>query len=424
MAKKTKEDNEKQFKNELDTILGKSGVQVQSLEDGGKISYWLDTGCLALNWIISNDFFKGIPGARVILISGEPGKGKSFLLDAILASSVRGEGLAYKADIENSANYEFTKLIAGEEIAKQIKLLKPRQGDVIHIEKLTSILNKAIDFQASLKEAERKKVAFGIDSVTQLTSVKELEIVSQRKDDKKDKKDLTAPVKMRELFRSIEQKLPYANMTIIGIGQLTANIPADGFIPPGTPKTVVNVKGSGFKFASSLTINMISDKEILKKKIPIGIKMKMKTMKNRVAFRGRSCWIYFYFNRGIDRLGGLCELLAEFGVFNALVANIDKNTGEVKVDKDGNPKMKKAEPLANGEYKPDVIFKYVTSSGKELLFKVQEFAKTVEENGGDELLKEINERLNNIYQNLLDDAGITEDDMYGEETDYDEEGDE
>lgn len=426
-TKSDKVDKEKQqFLDDLDIFIKKSGVKATPLKEGAQITYWLDTGSCALNWVICNDFFKGVPGARSILITGDPGKGKSFLLDIILGSCIRLDGKSYKVNIENAALFDFTKQILGEDIAEKIILIEPEDNKVISIEKLTEVINKVIDFQASKKEGERRKITVGIDSVTQLTSNKEMEIVAGRKEGKKEKKDLTSPVKMREMFRTIEQRLPCANLTLVGIGQLTANIPASGFVAPGTPTKVANTKGTGFAYASSLTINMISDKEITSKAgIPIGIKMKMKTMKNRIRYKGRECWVYFYFNRGIDKLGGLCELLSKYGVFEAKKVNVDKNTGEIKLDKNGNAKMSKVEPLANGEYPPGTSFLYTSVSGKELRFKVTEFAKVVEEMGGDEFLKELNEKLNTVYNDMLKEMGINEEEaIYEEDNDFDNTGEE
>lgn len=394
-------DAPKNITDDFDSFMQKStGITVRSLKDGGKIPYWINTNCYALNWIISNDFFKGIPGTVNVLISGDPGKGKSFLCDVILGNNVRMGGKSYKVDIEKSANYDFTTQIVGsKEIAEQIRIIKPEDGKVISIERLSAILNKAIDYQASAKAKKNPSVLFVVDSVTQLTTDKEMDIVKKRDEKKKDKKDMTAAVKMRELFRTIEQKQEFSNVTIVGIAQLTANI-TTGFTPPGTPTKVANVKGSGFAFASSLTIQMVSDKEIKVKEIPIGIKMKMKTTKNRIKYKGRDCFIYFYFKHGVDPLGGLIELLHKYGVIKASKA-----------------------PSKGGEFPPGTTFKY-KNNGNEVEFTMKSFKKIVEENGGEEFLKELNAKMNEKYEMILDQEGIDEDELLEEDGIEDEEGEE
>jgi len=392
-----------------------TGIRATSLKHGGNVPYWLDTGSYALNWIISNDFFAGFPGSRIALISGEEGKGKSFLLDVMLGNNIRMGGASFKVMIEAAANYDFSVHIVGsEEVAEKIHIIKAKpnsKGDVdpITVEKLTSIIYKTIDYQMSKKDKKNKSIVIGIDSVTQLTSEKEMDGVEKRANGKKDTKDMTSAVKMRELFRAIEQQIEYANVTIIGLGQLTANI-ATGWVPPGTPKSSVNVKGSGFKYASSLTVQMVSDKEIkdAKTNTPVGIKMRLKTVKNRIQFKGRDCYLYFYFRRGVDKFGGLVDLLGKYGVIDPVIQ---------KTNAKGEIKDVKIKPEVNGEYKPEASFKY---DGK--YFKRSNIAKFVEENGGDELIKKWNEELNAIYEKILEEAGITEEDYLASEDLEDEEG--
>ena len=60
------------FADDLGSFLSKSvGINVASLDEHENIPYWIPTGCYSLNWIISNDFFKGLPGSKAILIAGE-----------------------------------------------------------------------------------------------------------------------------------------------------------------------------------------------------------------------------------------------------------------------------------------------------------------------------------------------------------------
>lgn len=426
MAKKKIEQIEQlpsELQDDFDSFLEKkTGVKVQSLKKAGVIPYWIDSGCIALNWIISNDFFKGIPGTVNMAISGDPGKGKSFLLDVILGNNIKMGGKSFKVNIEKAANYEFSiKIMGGESIADQVKIVEPEDGEVISIEKLTSFLNNVLNYQAAAKGKKWPSVVVGIDSVTQLTTEKEYATVTGEKDTK----DMTAAVKMRELFRVVEQRQEPANLSIIGIAQLTANIQT-GWVPPGTPPKKPNMKGSGFDFASSLTINMITDKEIkdTKTDTPIGVKMRMKTTKNRVQYKGRSCWIHFYFQKGVDRFGGLPELLATYGILKPVFRTeaIDKKTGEVKLDENGNPKIsqKKSEPTSAGEFDPETIFLY-ERDGKEIAFSLKNAKQVIEENGGDELLKQWNKELNDKYTNILDGDGIGEEGLLTSDDNYESE---
>lgn len=339
-----------------------------------------------------------------------------------------------KVDIEDSAGYDFTSQIVGsKEIASKIKIVSPatnaalakevaddddeesggKKGKggklkkVITVESLTQLINKVLDFQESKKEKKSKSVMMVVDSVTQMTSEKEFADIAANKD----KRDMTSAQKIRALFRAVTQRLRGNNTTIIGIAHLTANI-GDMF----GPKFVVNAKGTGFAYASTLTLLMMKSKEMIDAKTgtPIGLKLRIKTHKNRCALKGRSAWMKFYFAKGIDKYGGLCDLLAQYGVFKPSKQSVSK---------------------FDFEYDEKTKFTYVKEDGSAISFKEKDFPAVVEENGGDAFLQELNDKLNAVYQNIMDgdvedfamamedDTDIAMEGDDGEEAEY-EEGDE
>lgn len=388
----------------LDAFLMKSvsNLKIESLSEREGVPFWIDTNCLALNWIIGNSFSAGLPGTKTILIVGEPGKGKSLLLDVFLGENIKKfNGVSYKCDIEDASRSEFTaKVVGSEEIANRIKIVSTKnfsastktKDRVLTIEKLNTFLNMIINHQISNAEKARiKSVCVGIDSVTQLTSIGEFD----KNVANKEKKDMTSFIKIRELFRVITQQQRAANMTLIGLAQFTANVGAN----PLAPKKVINSKGSGFRYASSLTLEATVDREISREikggaSIPIGIKMHFKTTKNRVEFKGRDAWLYFYFNSGVDRYGGLIELLTQYGVFSA-----------------------SAKPNQLGEYADTVKFKWSHPDTKETyIFKQDMFTKFMQEldnDTRDEFLKIWEKQLNEVYYEITkdwDEAILLEDD--------------
>lgn len=351
-------------------------------------------------------------------------KGKSLITDVFLGRNIEQGGISMKVDIEDSAGYEFTSQIIGsEEVAGKIQVVSPstigskattvveddedeeeskgKKGGkgkkVISVETLTQIINKVLDFQDSKAAKKNKSVLMVVDSITQLTSDKEFKDISANKD----KRDMTSAQKIRGLFRAVTQRLRSANTTIIGIAHLTANI---GVM--FGPKFVVNAKGTGFAYASSLTLLMKDSKEIVdaKTETPVGLKLRIQTHKNRCALKGRSAWMKFYFAKGIDKYGGLCDLLAQYGVFKPSKQPVGKYSFE---------------------YDSATKFTYVTNSGIKLIFKDKDFAKVVEENGGDEFLRELNDRLNEIYTQVMENTDATpEEIVVADDDDSEGEGDE
>lgn len=398
MAKKKTitEEEKNNFATEMSNFLQDScGLEIETLNERDSISYFIDSGSYALNWIIGNNFTGGIPGSKAVLVSGKSEKGKSLITDVWLGKNIEAGGISFKVDIEDAAGFQFTsKVVGSDEIAKEIRLINAKnlagkkrdpKNLIITIEKLTNIIHKIVDYQISKGKDKNASVLIVIDSVSQLSSEKEITDIR----DENDKKDMTAQQKMRALFRSLTQILKHANVTIVGVAHLTANI---GVM--FGEKDVINAKGSAFGYASSLTLQAVNFKEIIDSKtgVPIGIKLKFKTKKNRLAFKGREAFVYLYFDGGIDPYGGLAEILTQYGISQS-----------------------SAKPDLSGFYKDSVVFTYTTDDGVELKFKASETKNVIENNGGDKLLEEMERRINEIYTSSLKARGVSEEELLEED---------
>jgi RecA/RadA recombinase len=321
-----------------------------------------------------------VPGTKAMIVAGESGKGKSFICDVFLGQQIRNGGTGIKIEVEDAGGLDFTAKIIGDlEIAKKIQVISPsadKKGDVkpITIEKLTSILNNLINYQLSKPEDKRKQILLVIDSVSQLTSEKEYEDIQKDAD----KRDMTPQQKLRALFRNLMQQFRLSKITIVGIAHMTANI---GVM--FGPKTVINAKGSGFGYASSLNLMIVSNKEIEDSKtgIPVGVKMRIRTDKNRFEYKGRECWLHFNFGKGIDRYSGLSEILVQYGIASS-----------------------SAKLSVIGELGDSNTMKWVDDSGNEHQWKVKETSSFIKSwKGGEENLLQIWE--NQLNQKLIEITG-------------------
>ena len=310
------------------------------------------------------------------------GKGKSLMCDQFLGLAIgKHNGIAYKVEVEDAGGREFTAAIVGsDEIANKIKIVEPTIDDKgkfkpITIEKLTSFLNQLVQYQISKKS--KTPVMVVIDSISQLTSDKEFEDVQKEKDTR----DMTVQQKMRAFFRVLTQQQRLANLTIIGVAHMTANI---GVM--FGPKTVINAKGSGFTYASSLNIEVKGNKEIKGKgDTTIGYMMKLKTSKNRLTFKGREVWIKFYSYGGVDRYSGLCQVLSNYGIFKP-----------------------SAKPDVNGFYKDSVSFVW-----KENKFKEKDLPSFIKnwKDGEEALLRSWMKELNDSFEAICKRDGVSEEDL-------------
>jgi len=52
---------------------------------------WISTGNYALNYLISGDFFKGVPLGKVTVFAGESGAGKSYICSGNIIKSAKNK---------------------------------------------------------------------------------------------------------------------------------------------------------------------------------------------------------------------------------------------------------------------------------------------------------------------------------------------
>ena len=320
-------------------------------------------------------------------------KGKSLITDVWLGNNIRAGGISYRIDVEDGAGYDFaTKVIGDADVAAKVQIISPKtywgkeyekmkahpDKLLITIERLTSILNKLVDFQLSRPADKRRSILVVVDSISQLSSAKEIIDIKAEND----KRDMTAQQKMRAMFRALTQMLRGSNITLVGIAHMTANI---GVM--FGDKLTANAKGTAFGYNSSMSLRMVTSKEIESKGLaPIGVKMRLKTTKNRIRFKGREAWLYLYFNGGIDRYGGLPELLTEWGITKASTT------------------------AKYGCFAPTTKFTYIADDGEEITFGLTTMRDKFEKSGREqELLEEINRKINTVYEGMLEEKGIDED---------------
>jgi hypothetical protein len=160
-------------------------------------------------------------------------------------------------------------------------------------------------------------VFIGIDSISQLSSEKEMEDAKTGSF----ARDMTKQQAMRGFFRVVNRLLRPANITLVVLSHTSAAIGAFG-----NPVTAAN-HGGGVKFASSVRIWITSSKEVADSNgIPLGVRMNFKVEKNRLVFKGRKASVNLSFKKGIQPWSGLLELLADNDVVKLSTKDIKKTT--------------------------------------------------------------------------------------------------
>ena len=247
---------------ELDKLLQKTvkGVTIEILDDVEYSQGYLSSNNYRFDWAVSGKMIGGgIPMGKIALVYGAPGSGKSLLKYAFGANIIRKGGLVYDVETEDASNKDFVKKIANDKFGDIVKRMRQVEG-IETIEDLrTFLLNMA---NLKINKKDTTPVFVSVDSVSQLSSIKEMEDAEENKN----VRDMTKQQAMRAIFRTISGRLRLANITLFLIAHTSTNI--GGF---GNPVTKA-AHGQGPGFAASLELWLTSNQEITaagKNKIPI-----------------------------------------------------------------------------------------------------------------------------------------------------------
>lgn len=282
------------------------------LNDIDSVSYYVDTGSLALNYIFSGKFIGGgAPGGKLIEIYGHNSSCKTLIGMNILHGCQRAGGIAVLMDCENSANKEFIKSASHCDVKKLVKYNPPH---------LKAVFDKMYAVMHYVRQHKSNDVplVFLWDSIGVSPSERELnEVQLPEKYTKEQYKKIVGgkeqPGERAKIcsaeFRKLNTEMAKYNATVIILNQVRDKIGT--FAPMGMqPKTTAG-GGNALPFYCSSrletkTLKKIEEKITAKKNKILGINVKLKNMKNKVHRPFiESDNIELLFDRGINPLSGL-----------------------------------------------------------------------------------------------------------------------
>ena len=284
---------------------------------------WISTGNYALNYLISGDFFKGVPLGKVTVFAGESGAGKSYICSGNLIRHAQEQGIfVILVDSENALDEEWLKAL-GVDTSEQ-KLLKLNMAMIDDVAKTINEFMK--EFKA-MPEEERPKVLFVIDSLGMLltpTDVNQFEAGDLKGDMGRKPKALTA------LVRNCVNMFGSYNVGLVATNHTYAS--QDMFDPDDKISG-----GQGFIYASSIVVAMKKlklkeDEDGNKVSDVLGIRSACKVMKTRYAKPFESVQVKIPYSTGMAPTSGLLDLFEKKGVVQKSgnkLQYISKATGEV-----------------------------------------------------------------------------------------------
>ncbi len=324
-ADKVKEVTEKKLVN-IDDFLGSLVSEYRS--KGINVGYgktkceFVDTGNLAVNYMMSGNFDAGLPvGGQVIEVHGDSQGGKSVWLYTVIAKFLEKyeDGVVILDDAEHAyVEYLDSKIKIDEKrfIRFESDLVEEHAalfcGDVeVSLDDDDGFEKKKqkafTDFENSViakiaKKTGSKHILVALDSVAVLSTRHEQKVGMA-------KPDMGKAKQIKALLRLIHPMIKKHNVTYIVINHLIQDInsPFPRKVTPG---------GTGVPYASQIRINMEPSGKIRVKETGsiLGLISRVTCVKNRYCPPFRSTSIHIRFDSGIYCYSGLIDLLKNLGV--------------------------------------------------------------------------------------------------------------
>jgi RecA/RadA recombinase len=284
---------------------------------------WISTGNYALNYLISGDFFKGVPLGKVTVFAGESGAGKSYICSGNIIRNAQEQGIyVVLVDSENALDEAWLHDLGVD--TSEEKLLKLNMAMIDDVAKTISEFMK--EYKA-MDPTERPKVMFVIDSLGMLltpTDVNQFEAGEMKGDMGRKPKALTS------LVRNCVNMIGSYNVGLVCTNHTYAS--QDMFDPDDKISG-----GQGFVYASSIVVAM----KKLKLKVDadgnkvtdvLGIRAACKIMKTRYAKPFESVQVEIPYSTGMAPTSGLVDMFEKMGVLSKVgnkLAYTDKESGEI-----------------------------------------------------------------------------------------------
>ena len=284
---------------------------------------WISTGNYALNYLISGDFYKGIPLGKVTVLAGESGSGKSFIASGNVVRHAQEQGIfVVLIDSENALDEKWLQALNVD--TSPDKLLRLSLSMIDDVAKTISTFMKQYKTDYSDETADKPKVLFVVDSLGMLLTPTDV--------DQFDKGDMKGdlgrkPKALTSLVRNTVNMIGAHNIGMLATNHTYAS--QDMFDPDDKISG-----GQGFIYASSIVVAMKKlklkeDEDGNKISEVRGIRAACKVMKTRYAKPFEGVQIKIPYETGMNPYSGLVDLFEKKGL-------LTKQGNRLKyVDKDG-----------------------------------------------------------------------------------------
>ena len=277
---------------DADTSLASDGNA--SAEFGG----YIDTGCYALNAVLSGSIYGGVPNNKITAFAGESATGKTYFVLGIVRSFLEQNpngGVVYY-DTEAAVTKEMMETRGID--TKRVIIAEPDT-----LQKFRTHALKLLDAYDKKPEKERPPMMFVLDSLGMLSTSKEMEDSMEGKDTR----DMTKAQIIKAAFRTLTLKLAKVKVPMLVTNHVYELV--GSYVP-----TKELGGGTGLKYAAS-TIAMLGKRKEKDGTDVIGNIIKVSMYKSRLSKENSKIEVLLSYEKGLDKYYGLLDLAEKYEIF-------------------------------------------------------------------------------------------------------------
>jgi len=277
---------------DADTSLASDGNA--SAEFGG----YIDTGCYALNAVLSGSIYGGVPNNKITAFAGESATGKTYFVLGIVRSFLQQhpEGGVVYYDTEAAVTKEMMEARGID--TKRVIIAEPDT-----LQKFRTHALKLLDTYDKKPEKERPPMMFVLDSLGMLSTSKEMEDSMEGKDTR----DMTKAQIIKAAFRTLTLKLAKVKVPMLVTNHVYELV--GSYVP-----TKELGGGTGLKYAAS-TIAMLGKRKEKDGTDVIGNIIKVSMYKSRLSKENSKIEVLLSYEKGLDKYYGLLDLAEKYEIF-------------------------------------------------------------------------------------------------------------
>lgn len=284
--------------------------------DGSDVTGFIDTGCYALNALLSGSIYGGLPNNKISCLAGDPATGKTFYAIGIATQFLKDQkdGVVVYFDTEQAVTKDMFE-------KRGIDTSRIAVVPVSTIEEFKTQALKIVNDVIETPEDERKPVFMVLDSLGMLSTEKEMNDSAEGKN----VRDMTKAQQTKAAFRVLTLKLGKAKIPMLLTNHTYQVIGA--YVP-----TKELGGGIGLKYAASNILTLSKSKDKTDEGV-VGNFIKCTNYKNRFVKENMNVETRLNYTSGLSRYYGLTDLAIKYNIFKKVSTRIELPDGSKVFEK-------------------------------------------------------------------------------------------